>query len=475
MSAGPPRSPRWKRRIRWIPVLLVAVPPALLLLGNLLLATPWARGKVARMISARTGVEAVVGRLSCTPWGGFVVRDLRLRQPPGLQDAVEDPVLEVRRIEVVPRWRPLLKGKLEFSEIRIEQPRAVVAVEMLASMASRVAAEPAAASPPVALAVPVPAPSGGGESAAAPLPVPPPAPAAVPAPTVVVAGETEEPETAWVVIEDAGLQFRSASMKGSLGEVSGMDARIPVAGRAATSSVTLGRIDILGRNLASGLSLPLAWKAPELRLGPCDLRVAGLQVKLAAVAGRMPGAPFAVELTVPPQAFDGSPFFPQLRPVAEQVEARVQGIGLLRVPSSWQGMAQAVARRPVLATAGEMRRFDEARALAVLQGGVLHCPDVRLTGERLSLLGNGRIGGGGQGSAVLRMVVPPDDAAAISRRFAVPGGAAGPVFRPLGTPERVFLDLRWISYSGGQGVELGEGGPVVPVGEIGRLVSPEAN
>lgn len=472
MSDGPPRSPRWKRRIRWILTFLVAGPPVILVLGNLLLATPWARAKVARMISARTGGEAAVGQISCTPWDGLAVNELVLRQPAGLQDAVDEPMLEVRRIKAVPRWRMLLKGKLEFSEIRIEQPRAVMAVEILASLASSATAELAAASPPAALAVPVPGPSGGDVPASPPSVAPPSAPVTARPPSQPVAGQDELPETAWIVIEDAGLQLRSTSMKGNLGEVSGVDASIPAAGKPATSSLTIGRIDVLGRNLASGLSLPLAWNAPELRLGPCDLRIAGLQVKFSAVAGRMPGVPFAVEFTVPPQAFDGSELFTQLRPVAEQVEARVQGIGLLRVPSSWQGMAQAVVRSPVLAAGGETRRFDEARALAVLQGGMLHCPDVRLTGERLSLLGNGRIGGGGQGSAVLRMVVAPDDAAAISRRFTVPGKTAGPVFQPLGTPERVFLDLRWISYSGGQGVELGEGGPVVPLGEIGQLVSP---
>jgi hypothetical protein len=73
---------------------------------------------------------------------------------------------------------------------------------------------------------------------------------------------------------------------------------------------------------------------------------------------------------------------------------------------------------------------------------------------------------------VLRVVLPPDDARELSRRFTMPGAPGGPVFQPLETPERVFLDLRWISYSGGQGVELGEGGPVVPTGDLGRLVAP---
>lgn len=70
---------------------------------------------------------------------------------------------------------------------------------------------------------------------------------------------------------------------------------------------------------------------------------------------------------------------------------------------------------------------------------------------------------------MLRVVVPPDTAAAWRQRFVVGGQA--PVFAPLDAPDRVFIDLRWISYSGGQGIELGAGGPVVPAGDFPKLLS----
>lgn len=472
MSDGAPRSPRWKRRIRRILAFVVLAPLLVLLFGNLALATPWLRGWLGEKISARLGTEATVGRASVTPWGGVFLGDVVLRQPLPLQAAIDRPLLEVRGIRVIPRWERVIKGQLEIAEVRIDRPQFVVAVEMLASLASAGAAPPVAASPPPDLAAasapPKPGVDAGAPANAVPTPdpiskVPPVPPSASP--------PVDWPETAWIVVTNAGLQLRSPAVAGVLGEVSGFSARIPVAGKPALSEVRVAGVELLGRNLAKGLSLPLSWNPPELRVGPSDLAVAGLEVKFAAVLGRLPGTPFAAEVTVPPQPFDGSPLFKQLRPAAEQVEARAQGIGLLRAPSSWQGLAQSAAVRPVLTLGGEVRRFDEARAAAALQGGVLQVPDLRLTGDRLSLLGNGQVGGSGQGAAVLRMVVPPDDAAVIARNFTVPGVAGGPVFKPLETPERVFLDLRWISYSGGQGVELGEGGPVLPLGEMGRLVS----
>jgi len=475
MPDGAARPPRRKRWILRILAFVALAPLLLLLLGNLALATPWLRGWLGRKISVRCGTEATVGSASCTPWGGVFLGDVTLRQPPAMQAAIERPLAEVRGIRVIPRWERVLKGELEIAEVRIDGPRVVVAVEMLASLASSGAGVPAAAGPPPALVAGAPSPQAGGDGGVPAGVVPAPDPSAAPPVAPLEPTPVDWPETSWVVITDADFQLRSAAVAGVLGEITGLEARIPVAGKPAPSSMALARVELIGRTLANRISLPLAWNPPELRVGPSELTFAGLQVKVAAVAGRMPGTPFAVEVTVPPQPFDASPLFKQLRPVADQVEARVQGIGWLRAPSTWRGVAQVVAARPVLTVAGEARRFDEARAFAALQGGVLQCPDFRLTGERLSLLGNGQVGGKGQGSAVLRMVVPPDDAANLSRSLTVPGVHGGPVFKPLETPERVFLDLRWIPSSGGQGIELGEGGPVVPPGEIGRLVSPAAN
>ncbi len=482
MPDGPPRTSRWKRRILRILAVVAVAPLLLLLLGNLALATPWSRAWLGQRISSRLGVEASVGRATVTPWGGAVLGDLTLRQPPALRGLIGPPLLEVRSIRVVPRWRPLLQGKVEIDKIRIEGPRAVVAVEMLASLVSAAASRPGSPPGPPALAV-VPRPPGPG-----PGPGPSPGPAAVPpaaivTPPPVPAGGPEaappvarDPrETAWLEIVDASLELRSAGRKSGLCEFGGIDARIPVAGKAARSEVKLARCGVLGRTVASGWVLPLSWDSPELRIGPGDLAIAGLAVKLAAAVGRAPGMPFVFELTVPPQALAAAAELPDLRPAAERVEARLQGLGLLRLPATWQGAAAVEAARPGFRFGGDDLRFDQARATVLLQGGVLQCPEARLISDTLSLLGNGRIRADGEGSAVLRIVVPPGTAAALAGRFTVPGmPAAAPVFKPLGTPDRLFLDLRWTSYSGVRRIELGEGGPVLPGDDPGRFFRPPA-
>ena len=69
----------------------------------------------------------------------------------------------------------------------------------------------------------------------------------------------------------------------------------------------------------------------------------------------------------------------------------------------------------------------------------------------------------------IAVAAPPDVAAAWARRLTI--GDQGPVFAPLETPDRMFMDLRWIPYSGGQGIELGSGGPIVPAAEFVKLFS----
>ena len=234
MSDGAPRSPRWKRWIRRILAFVVLAPLLLLVLGNLALATPWLRGWLGRKISARVGTEATVGRASFTPWGGVFLGDVTLRQPLPLRAAIDRPLLEVRGIRVIPRWERVIQGELEIAEVRIDRPRFVVAVEMLASLASAGAAEPSAASTPPTLAAGTPSPLAVGEAGAPPLVNPLPDASKGPPVRPLDPVPVDWPETVWIVITDAAFQLRSAAVAGVLGEVSGLEARIPVAGKPAS-------------------------------------------------------------------------------------------------------------------------------------------------------------------------------------------------------------------------------------------------
>jgi hypothetical protein len=266
-----------------------------------------------------------------------------------------------------------------------------------------------------------------------------------------------------VEIVDAGVEFWLSGTR--LASFRGVEGKIPISGAPAFSKLELHELEVLGQVLGRDLAFPLSWRVPELRCDAREFQLAEFKVKLSAALGVMPGSPFALDIYLPPQAIR----FPDAKLQAANFEARLQGLGLVRHPSTWQGIAVAEAGEVTMQLGAEPVAFDEGRATVGLQGGVLLCPDARLTGELASFLGNGQFRADGQGTAVLRVVLPPDTAAAGTRRFTI--GGQGPAFAPLETPDRMFIDLRWISYSGGHGIELGAGGPVVPAAEFGKLLS----
>ncbi|MEK7950325.1 hypothetical protein [Luteolibacter soli] len=437
-------------------------PFLLLVLANVLLATPWARGYLGRKLSDRIGVETVVGQVTCTPWGGLAVSDLRCLQPPPLRESLKAPLLEVREIRAYPQWNRLLHGEIAASSVRIERPRLALSLEMAASMVSAAASTsppPVVVAPPPVIAAEAPAASGiAPPQAAAPPNTTPATPP--PAPDASIG-------TAWIEIVDGEGELWLSGVR--LASLHGGEGKIPFSGAPAFSKFQLRELELLGRNLGHDLALPLSWRAPELRCNTGEVQLADLQVKLSAAVGVMPGVPFAVDIVVPKQEAHGDRWLEHIKPAAGQFEARLQGVGLMRHPSTWQGLAAATAGTVTMQLGEQAMAFDEGRASMVLQGGVLQCPDVRLTGERASFLGNGQLRSDGQGTGVLRVVVPPDTAAAWTQRLTI--GDRAPVFAPLETPDRMFIDLRWVPYLGGQGIELGAGGPIVPAGEVFKLLS----
>ncbi len=461
MPAAPPS--RKKRRIRRILAVLLLTPFLLLALANLVLATSWARGYLGRKLSARLGVETTVGRATCTPWDGFAIGNLRCLQPAPLRDSLEAPLLEIREIRVHLQWTRLLRGKFAVSHVRIDRPRLTLSLEMAATMVSAGATTPApaVAPPPVVAATETPVPKGG---------APPPSPASSKATsgTSPPAPDSSTIGTAWVEIMDGGGELWLSGTR--LASFRGVSANIPFAGAPTFSKFQLHELELFGQVLGRDLTFPLSWRAPELRCDAAEFRLAELQVKFSAALGVMPGTPFAIDISLPPQPAQGDPWFQHAKPTAAKLEARLQALGLIRHPSTWQGLAAASAESVTMQSGGQSVAFDESRANLVLQAGVLQCPDVRLTGDRASFLGNGQLRSDGQGTGVLRVVVPPDTAAAWTKRLTI--GGQTPVFAPLETPDRMFIDLRWFSYPGGQGgIELGAGGPVVPPGELGKLLS----
>ncbi len=469
------RAPRRKRWFRRLLLGLLCAPPLLLGLGNVVLATPWMKHRVAAAIQRRCGLEAEVGSMTVTPWGGAEIGELRLLQPEPLRAVLDRPVLDVRSIRVVPRWRPLFRGDLQIEEIRVEHPQGAVAVEMLASLAGSMKGPPATPPAVIAAADPVapvagsaaPAPAGGEPVVPAPaspqppaiglpkapeesVPAPPPAPAAVPG---------VPRDTSWLVIEEGDVDFYLGGRKA--GSLSGFGGRIPVKGRPATGSITLGAAGLFGREIVSGAKLSLDWADPTLRVLPAELVVAGVKLQVQALAGLMHGIPVEMEIRAPEQAADLGALMPGSR--AEFLNGGIRAQGFLAVPATWQGFAAFESRHLALATGAQTLLFGEASGHLLVQGGSVSCPELRVIGESVSFLGNGSFHGGEGITLVLRAVMPPELAESWRRRAGQAGATVPPVFSGMEAAGRVYIDLRWVSYSGGQGIEFGSGGPVMPI------------
>jgi hypothetical protein len=467
MPVEPSRSPRRKRRIRNILLGLACTPPVLLAAGNLVLATPWAKTRLAKEVELRTGLETRIGRASWTPWGGAFLGDLRLLQPEPLRLIVPEPLLEVEGVTVHPRWQPLLEGDLQLAKVRLDRPRAAISLEMLANLAPKESRPPATA-PQVAAKAPVqssPAPTLG---PVAPETTQPERPPGAPASANANPPRSTGRGTTWIEIADAELDlFLGATNIIKLGGLAG---KVPLGGDPATGHCSAKSILAVGQTLAGDLDLPLVWKGPELRIGPREIVIAGARMRAEAALGRLPGIPFVADLQVAEQSIDASDVFQTRKPRVSRFTAKAQGSGFLTAPGSWKGAAVAQAEDLALETSGSELLFSEAGFTCMLEGGTLHCPDARLVGESISLLGNATIRTDGEGSAVLRAVMPPEVAAMWRGRLAKLEVAVPPVFTEMESPDRLYIDLRWVSYPGGSGIEFGSGGPVVPVADAAKIL-----
>lgn len=438
-SDGPVTVVKRRRLGIWLwrlAALALLVPPLVFGASNLWLASKWGREAVASRISRRCGLETRIGGASWSPWNGITVRDLTLLQPEALRGQVSAPMLEIGSLRVRPVWREWAGRRFTVSEVIVERPRLVLTVEILSHLASRMqppaapplaSAEPAEAGP----AVPPQAPTVPDAPPAAPAPPPQPAPAA-PA--------EETAPTAWLRVKSAAVLLQSASSGTVWLETSGVDAAVPLGGAPANGEVAAAVLTVAGRDILTNMRIPLHWRAPVLATEPGNLRVAGLDVRCAAQVAFQPGLPVYIAAELPRQALPATEGPGGVVAQAREVSLQARFLGGLLVPGSWQGDLLGNASGIGLRHPSRTLEFDTARCAAVIRGGMLACPDFRLLGEDLSLLGNGMLLADGRLAAVLRVAAPPDTAAALARH-AFPGLANDPKPVPLSTPQRAALDL----------------------------------
>ncbi|MFD0894448.1 hypothetical protein KBB96_06490 [Luteolibacter ambystomatis] len=469
----------WFRRRRILAVALLAAAPWLCLLaGNLWLASPWGKSWLARKISAKTGLTAHLESATATPWTGICLKGLVLDQPESHRSRIQEPLLKVESIRAWPRWESWLRRQWELQSLEIDSPRAVLPVRWLSHLVPIQQSEPptlAAAASPQAPAIAIrPASS---QPPVGPLPVipesselPPIPPLTVslppPPPGAAIAGESP---TVWVTVRNGSFALMAEGIPEPLMELDGLDTAVPVAGGPADSSMRVSRLRSAGAGLATQVCVPLRWQSPILFLGPADSQFAGLDWKFGGKVGLVPGLPVEFESEIPLQTDRKWTFPTQGECSVREYRSTARFGGFLSHPFSWKGATQVEASGISLSLPGQPAcHFDRGGATLLMANGIVSCPELRLIGDNLSLLGNATVIPDGRAAGVLRIVAEPSFAMSLTTHFQRSGKRIA--FGQLGTPDRLASDILIAGNGEGTLIQLGQGGDTLNAQDAVQMI-----
>ena len=450
---------RGYRRWRLVIILLLVLPVVTLLLGNLILSTPWVCRWTAAKIQRHTGgLDTHISGVTFTPWSGISIKGLELLQPLPLRSALKEPLLHINSIRIAPVWHAWLRGKMIVQSMELDTPRVEMPVELLAHLTQAGPTVPETSGP---LRVAPPATS-----------LPPATPSVVMPPVVSPPATIAEnrgpsfpailppPPTGWLHLKNASFSLIHTGSKQVVLGLSGMGGGIPISGNSTKSQLTIGSISILGQQVGSPLCAALDWKSPHLSLSPLEVKIGDYSFVIAAEIGSFSGLPLQIEAKFPPHKLTSLmiPLGGQIE--AESISANARFRGLLLSPATWQGDLVAGSTSLSLHLAAHEAKFDQGNAIAILRGGMFSCADARLIGDKLSLLGNATLLADGRLAGAARIVAAPETAAAIARK-AFPMMKETPSLTPLSTPQRSAFDLEASGTISQLLLRLGKDGPTV--------------
>lgn len=479
-TADRPGSKRpWFRRRRILAAaLLVAAPWLCLLAGNLWLLSQSGRAWLAGRISARIGLPAHIESATVTPWGGIRLTGLVIEQPESHRNQIGEPLLKIESVRAWPVWQSWARRQWELRSVEIDSPRAVLPVRWLSHLAPLQQPEPPALgvvaapdAPAVAIRPANTSPPAGALPIIPASPEPPPIPPLTvnlsepPAGASAIGGRP----TAWITVLNGSLAVMGEGLPEILVEVDGLDAAVPMAGGPADSSAIVGRLRSFGGDLASQIRVPLRWQAPILFVGPAESRFVGLDWKFGGKIGLVPSLPVEFESEIPRQADRKWTLFTQGECRVREYRSTARFGGFLRHPLSWRAETQVEASGISLSLPGQPTcEFDRGGASLFMANGVVTCPDARLIGDNLSLLGNGTAIPDGRAAGILRIVAEPSFATALTSHFQRSGKRVA--FGQLGTPDRLASDIMVAANGDGAMIQLGQGGDALNTKEAVQVI-----
>ncbi|NWK56904.1 hypothetical protein HW115_14870 [Verrucomicrobiaceae bacterium N1E253] len=476
-------------------------------LSNLCLSSSWVTGMLAEKVQQRTGVPCRIDRVSWSPWNGVTVRGLEF-DPSETFDSGETvrSLLVVERIQVRPYWGPLVRGQLRLREVTIDSPELNLSVEWVREALARMLDGRSLSSPAPALADSRGGGSGqdrgqgadghadgggtgrsarsstdgksqgsGGDEAKGP----PPARDRSSAPSEQ--GKPEAGLPMLVRVNHAHLRCDWHAKGLTLFELKDVDFEISLMGEDSEGQLHIGNIRGLGledKKAFTKVAQKLEWKRPYLQWRMDEASLAGVQVAAhikvlcSQDVRSLKLLPFAVDLVVKPQTLasvDGLDRM-AMHLSGDRVEGRLVASGLLAQPGSWRGkmhlsgsgwrLREAHGRHDVV--------FDDVQIPAVYRAGTLQWGGVRLVGEDVSILGNGRVSVQQGVLSVTRLVVSPEVSEMVGRGLHGAGLARnGPAWwRNLDTPDRKVRDLLLSGSLENPLVDAGYQNQQIPVWEI---------
>jgi hypothetical protein len=446
---------------RWRPVVigLLALPVVALLLGNLILSTPWACHKTAVKLQRYTGgLDVHIRSMAFTPWSGISVTGLELLQPAPLRKQVKQPLLTIHSLQIAPVWNAWLRGRMIVQSIELDAPQIVMSVELLAHLTQAgLAVSPAHASlqvtPPVAVLPPV------NPAVVGPVAVIQPGTNPASADSSFAPTPPSFP-TAWLHLKNASVTLIHAESKQLLLEFSQIGGAIPIAGNPAKSHLTIGSISAAGQPAVSPLSATLEWKSPQLSLDPLEIKIGGHPFLIAAKLASVRGLPLQIEAKLPPHPLTRLtiPLGGQIE--ADSITAQARFRGLVLAPATWQGDLVAESDSLKLQFSSHEVKFDHGKAITILRGGIFSCVDARLIADKVSVLGNATLLADGRLAGAARIVAAPETVISVARQ-AFPMTKESPSLTPLSTPQRSAFDLEASGSIHQLFLKLGKDGPMM--------------
>jgi len=465
---------RFRRVAVWLSLILLLTYGV----SNLWLSSRWATGMIESRLKEKTGLDWQIGGILWSPWAGVTINDVKMKQPDVLQGHLEQPVIEVQSIQVKPYWGELLRGRIRIREITVDSPRVTVAVEMLGTLAmDAVRGQPM---PPIVSPIEKPQTTPEGQHDAGGADV------EVPSGGEMEDGKPKSPEKKLVksrpsppsksdkakqpadvkpvsrpaaalpmhiTIKGGALKVVSVNQGGDLIELEGLEMQLPLLGEDAEGKVQVALVKMLGGSEVRDLRQSILWTRPYLQWENSEVSLGRLNAAYRVQLGisdkwrNLSSMPFLLDIEVKQQKLERVMWLERaaMEVKGDQVAARFRCVGQLMQPMTWSADMRCLGEnvRVKEEHGGRDILFDEIVIPAVFRQGSLRWSGVRMIGEDLSVLGNGRVSVRGGVLSITRLVASPEVSGMLNRGVHGAGLLRnGPRWwQDLDTPDRQVRDL----------------------------------